>query len=183
MSSITKSMPSFLSGSSQEDDEAITFADCAAYLVCTEESVSNVSDRLPDGQEMDITKFRPNIVVSGAENSWDEDFWGEIQIGGSEGPKIVLTSNCARCKSINIDFATGQPGEGATGEILKRMQSDRRVDQGDKYSPIFGRYGFLIRDGGDVGREIKIGDEVGVTRRNVERTTFGELDSSFWDGY
>jgi uncharacterized protein YcbX len=129
---------------------------------------------------MDITKFRPNIVVASSNKRWDEDLWGEIALGPSSPEpyaKTILTSNCPRCISINIDFATGKPGEGATGEVLKQMQRDRRADKGSKYSPIFGRYGFLVTEGGSVvgdGREIKVGDEVAVTRRNGERTTFGK---------
>jgi uncharacterized protein YcbX len=183
MSSITKSLTSFISSDTtgqESADESITFADVAAYLVCTTESLHSVSARLPPDSPMDIEKFRPNIVLSGAPAAWDEDFWAEIQIGGPGGPKLVLTSNCARCKSINIDFSTGAPGEGATGEVLKRMQSDRRIDKGSKYSPIFGRYGFLVReDGGEGGREIRVGDEVGVTRRNGEHTTFGKFVYSY----
>jgi len=52
------------------------------------------------------------------------------------------------------------------------MMKDRRVDQGMKYSPVFGRYGFLAQ--GEQGGTVKVGDEVNVTRKNEERTTFGE---------
>ncbi|KAL2044099.1 hypothetical protein ABVK25_012475 [Lepraria finkii] len=64
--------------------EGITFADLASYLIITEESLQNVSARLPDGVEMDRTKFRPNIVVSGAGAAWEEDFWegGALPRGG-----------------------------------------------------------------------------------------------------
>jgi uncharacterized protein YcbX len=181
ISSITKSIP-FFNGPREEDEEDynITFADCASYLIVTEESLISVSERL-EGSEIDITKFRPNIVLSGSTSAWDEDFWGEIEICPSSSPesgaRIVLTSNCARCKSINIDYGTGAPGTGPAGEVLKRLQSDRRVDKGSNYSPIFGRYGFLVKEGGKAvgeGVEIKIGDEVKVTRRNRERTTFGK---------
>jgi uncharacterized protein YcbX len=133
LSSITSTV---LGSSSTEDkenqDRKIAFQDCAAFLVVTEDSLKAVSDRLPEGEEMDITKFRPNIVLSGAEKAWDEDFWAEVQVGNGDSDgdvKIELQHNCIRCKSINIDFETGKPGTGKAGEVLKLMQKDRRVDK------------------------------------------------------
>lgn len=119
---------------------------------------------------MDISKFRPNIIVSGAEKPWDEDFWGELTIAGST--KIDCVHNCGRCKSINISYETGAPGTDAQGDALKSLQKDRRVDPGMKYSPIFGRYSFLQE--ASEGNVVRVGDVVEVSKRNEERTVFGE---------
>jgi uncharacterized protein YcbX len=132
LSSVASYVPTLgLSSENKEnEDRKIAFQDCAAFLVVTEESLKAVSAKLPEGEEMDITKFRPNIVLSGADKAWDEDFWAEVQIGPEDdGIKIELQHNCIRCKSINIDFKTGKPGTGKAGEVLKLMQSDRRVDK------------------------------------------------------
>lgn len=79
-----------------------------------------------------------------------------------------------RCTSLNVDYDTGKPGEGAKGEVLKALQKDRRVDPGHKYSPVFGRYGFLQRGEDGVVKDavLSVGDKVEVTKRNVERTVF-----------
>ncbi|EQL35980.1 hypothetical protein BDFG_02568 [Blastomyces dermatitidis ATCC 26199] len=150
------------------DDEWITFADMAAYLVVSETSLGDVSSRLPEGETMDVTKFRPNIVLSGAPEAYEEDFWGEVMV--KDDIRFILTANCARCVSINVDYDTGAPGSGESGTMLKKLMRDRRVDQGNKYSPIFGRYGFI--DKGSDGLYIGVGDEVVVSKRNEERTTF-----------
>jgi len=165
-SSVTSYIPSF--GATEEnEDRRIAFQDCAAYLVVTEESLQDISARLPEGEEMDITKFRPNIVLSGADAAWDEDFWAEIQT--TSKIRIQLQHNCIRCRSINIDFSTGKPGTGEAGQMLKLMQKDRRVDTLKKYSPVFGRYGFLA---GKNGGEVEVGDVVEVSKRNDKRTGF-----------
>jgi uncharacterized protein YcbX len=151
--------------------KGITFSDCAPLLVTTEASLEDLHARLAGDEKMDMTKFRPNIVLDG-EDKWDEDFWAELSIGER---KILLTANCVRCQSINIDYATGRPGKGESGTMLKKMMKDRRVDKGVKFSPVFGRYAFLER--GSEG-PIGIGDEVVVSKRNAERTVFGEFSLS-----
>ena len=152
-------------GGAEADPHRLTFTCVAAYLITTEASVDDVSGRLPPGEEMEMRKFRPNIVVDG-EGPYDEDFWGEIEVGGGGGgARFVLTGNCGRCLSINVDYNTGRPGTGESGNVLRKLMKDRRVDLGNKWSPVFGRYGFLI----DEEADIQVGDEVTVTKRMQER--------------
>ncbi|KAL7950197.1 MOSC domain-containing protein [Trichoderma barbatum] len=141
----------------------LTFSDVAAYLVVTEKSLGNVNARLSSGS-VDIVKFRPNIVVDG-EGEFDEDFWAELSIGGR--PTLAMTKLCNRCTSLNVDYDTGRFGEGEKGMLLKKLMSDRRVDAGSKWSPVFGKYGFLVNDLDGV--DVSVGDEVAVTKRTTER--------------
>jgi uncharacterized protein YcbX len=158
----------------EDDDGVIAFNDCAPYLVITESSLTDVTKRLPEGVEMDVTKFRANILLKTSDCAWAEDFWGEL-IFGKEGARILLTANCGRCMSLNVDYNTGESGTGRDGGVLKLLQKDRRVDQGMKYSPIFGRYGFASK--GSEGLVLRVGDEVIVSRKNEERTRFCEFFS------
>ena len=182
LSSITASVPSLVA-SKDVKEEGLSFADVAAYLVVTEESLRDVYSRLEDGTKMYVTKFRPNIVLSGAGEAYEEDYWGSITINASttkanrKVTDIVLTQNCGRCVSINVDYSTGKPGTGEAN-VLKKLMKDRRVDKGNKYSPIFGRYGFLNATG--AGQAIEVGDEVTVTKTNKERTTFGKSSSNHY---
>ncbi|KAF2426227.1 MOSC domain-containing protein [Tothia fuscella] len=172
LSSITSIIPSI--GAAEPKKEEITFADCAPYLVVTQESCDDISARLLTAETMDITKYRPNIVLSGADEPWEEDYWAEIKVGSTDDYiTLSLQKNCVRCVSINVDYSTGDFGTGESGKALKLMSKDRRVDASkgkSKYSPVFGRYGFLTPSG--QGREIGVGDEVVVTKRNKERTAF-----------
>ncbi|ORY07546.1 MOSC domain-domain-containing protein [Clohesyomyces aquaticus] len=147
--------------------EKITFSDCSPYLITSKTSLADVSARLPEGEEMDMTKFRPNIVVEGADQAWEEDYWGKISMNDAE---FTCAHNCVRCSSINVDYATGKPAEGEAGSVLKKLQRDRRIDAGAKWSPVFGRYSFLnVKHGHLV---LKVGNEVNVTQVNPERTIF-----------
>lgn len=158
-------------------EDGITYADLAAFLVANYKSHVEVARRVQT--DLDVEKFRPNIVVDGDDEecaAWSEDHWGEISIGPEErGTRIAFTANCPRCASLNVDYNTGKMGEGPEGQVLKSLQSDRRVDPGFKYSPIFGRYGFLSQKNGlrpDKPITISVGDEVQITKRNDKRTHF-----------
>jgi uncharacterized protein YcbX len=181
---IRKSISSIWGAGIPEVREGITFADIAPFLVVSTTSLDQVSSMLPEHQQMDITKFRPNIIVSGSPTAYDEDFWGELSIGNPQlfpeekpAASILLTQNCARCQSINVNYKTGKPGEDERGKVLKKLMKDRRVDSGTKYSPVFGRYGFASPE--SAGRTVRIGDKVEIIKRNVQRTTFGEYHISF----
>ncbi len=179
ITSTATSLLSTVTGKEQHEgiDQGISFADVAPYLVISTRSWENAQRRV-EGEELDIGKFRPNIIVEGADDEYEEDYWAELEIGGS-GAKIILTQNCARCNSLNVDYRTGKVAEGESGKILKKLQSDRRVDPGAKWSPVFGRYGFLARTPeGKEAPAIGVGDEVNVVRRNKERTAFGKFSSS-----
>lgn len=178
--SLLSSLTSMITGHGATDDVSVLkFTDVAPYLIVSSKSMDDVLSRLPAGEHdtFDITKFRPNLIVSGAEKPWAEDYWAELSIhsqgqGQIEPVRIECEHNCGRCRSINIDYATGAQGKGEAGSMLKKLMSDRRVDQGTKWSPIFGRYSFLHP--GSEGREVRVGDVVEVSRRNEGHTAFGE---------
>ncbi|KAM0231278.1 hypothetical protein ACHAPO_008661 [Fusarium lateritium] len=150
------------------EPERLTFSDLAHYLVVTEESNSELSSRLKEGYSMDITKFRPNIVLRGASGPFAEDYWGGLSFSG--GVRMALTANCFRCQSITVDYETGKTATDERGMVWKKLNKDRRVDKGAKYSPVFGRYGFCYGD--DANQSLSIGERVDVTKVNKQRTTF-----------
>ncbi|KAI0815809.1 hypothetical protein GGR55DRAFT_363648 [Xylaria sp. FL0064] len=199
LSSISAHIPGLGSGSEEKEEkrsDQLTFNECAPFLVASKASLRDVSKRLPEGEEMDMRRFRPNIVVDedpqnpdkeGALAAWEEDYWAELAVKRSEAGRehrLALTANCGRCISINIDYETGRPSEGEPGIVLKKLMADRRVDEGNKWTPIFGRYAFLApkqeeeEDGSeDDGVEIAVGDEIHVTKRLDYR------DSWAWPKY
>lgn len=183
LSTLTNYVPGFGERSKAEDEneEILTFADCASYMVVNEMSVKQVASRFPQGQGVEVTRFRPNLVVGGAESAWEEDFWSELDVAvdGDDGRgsvQLILTSNCIRCRSLDVDFETGGFHKTDDGIVYKKLNKDRRVDKGAKFKPVFGRYGFLKED---VVARIKVGDKVGVSKKAPERTVFGKSRTQF----
>ncbi|KAF4126648.1 MOSC N-terminal beta barrel domain [Geosmithia morbida] len=173
-----------------KEPEWLRFSDCAPYLVTTEASLADVSARMARGQQdVDMVKFRPNIVVDG-DSPFDEDYWAELSVRGR--PALSMSKMCGRCTSLNVDYDAGRPALGEQGTLLKKLMPDRRVDPGAAYTPVFGRYAFLSDQlasdtlllrrsegetpGSDAGDgdaagdlRISVGDSVAVTRRNDAR--------------
>ncbi|ORY62968.1 MOSC domain-containing protein [Pseudomassariella vexata] len=175
------SMASYVTGSQGEQEPAddwLHFNECAPFLITTEASLDDVSSRLPEGESMDMMRFRPNVVVDGIDK-WDEDWWSELHIGDNKR-KLQVTENCGRCMSINIDYDKGRTADGEAGNVLKKLMADRRVDAGNKWSPVFGRYAFLVAGDAEDGNattttlvaNVAVGDEVTVTRRSDERSVW-----------
>jgi uncharacterized protein YcbX len=172
------SLTSYITSPQESDGDSsawLSFSDAAPLMVASEQSLQDVRDRLLNGQPVEMYKFRPNIVVDGADEvAWAEDFWAELAIGPNESPQrstLQVTGNCVRCLSLNVDYQTGKPAEGELGNVLKRLMKDRRVDTGSKWSPVFGRYAFLDSRHTE-GITVSVGDSVEVTRRNTERSVW-----------
>lgn len=77
--------------------EEVSFADGYPYLVVSTGSLQALGEQRE--QELDIRRFRPNIVVENKE-AFAEDHWQEISIGGES---FRLPKACARCVVITID--------------------------------------------------------------------------------
>lgn len=81
--------------------DTVGFADGFPTLVTSKESLDQFNANLESN--IDMRRFRPNIVVSGCD-AFDEDNWKAIQIGNIE---FKLVKPCSRCiiPSINPDTA------------------------------------------------------------------------------
>ena len=103
-------------------EDHVSFADGFPLLITSRASLDDLNSRLAIALPMD--RFRPNIVVEGAE-PWDEDAWTHIRVGGAEfaAPKL-----CARCAVTTIDQQTGVRSEDR--EPLRTLQTFRRNDKG-----------------------------------------------------
>ena len=172
------SVTSYISSAPPSSDPQpwLTFTDVSPLLVTSEASLQSVNSLLLRDQPMEMYKFRPNLVVDGeGEDAWAEDYWGELALTTSlSGAKhsILLTANCGRCTSLNVDYQTGKQAEGELGTVLKKLMRDRRVDTGAKWNPIFGRYATIAGVEDSPAVLISVGDEVKVVQRIAERTVF-----------
>ncbi len=124
-------------------DHAVDYSDSSQYLLMSESSVDDLSRRV--GHEIEMLRFRPNIVVSGAD-AYAEDEWKDLSIGDQQ---FQINKSCARCKITTLDPATGVQGLEPLATLSQYRRRHRKI--------WMGRYMNLVSPAGSV---IKIGDKL-----------------------
>jgi uncharacterized protein YcbX len=132
-------------------DDQVSLADGFPALLISEESLTDLNSRLE--QPLPMNRFRPNIVVRGAQFAYEEDTWAEIRIGEVS---FSVVKACARCIVTTTDQNTALRGP----EPLATLATYRRVERG----VLFGQ-NLIHRAPG----QITLGDRVHIVRRRCER--------------
>lgn len=131
----------------------VSFADGFPLLVTSEASLAALQPHFPDGEDVAMTRFRPNIVLSGVE-AFEEDVLYRIKIGGVV---LRLMKPCTRCKITTI---TQETGAAASNEPLKTLTKLRRGKSDDLAGVFFGQNAVIEQTG-----MIRAGDAVEVLER------------------
>ncbi|MRI00043.1 MOSC domain-containing protein [Kriegella sp. EG-1] len=84
------------------DSTEISFNDCYPIHLISKESVASLNENLK--KPVALSRFRPNIIVSGAD-AFQEEHWSTISIGECE---FKVVANTKRCTLITINPATGK---------------------------------------------------------------------------
>lgn len=87
---------------------AVALTDGFPILLANQASLDELNRRLvaKGESEIDMSRFRPNIVVSGsALQPFEEDYWKTIAINGVV---FHIVKSCPRCKQSCTDQVTGQ---------------------------------------------------------------------------
>jgi uncharacterized protein YcbX len=130
-------------------EDRVSFADGYPVLLANAASLADLNDRIAESGSLEgplpMTRFRPNVVISGAP-AWVEDAWtgGRVRIGAVT---FRVPKPCDRCVVTTTDQETGERGR----EPLRTLARFRNVDQGLLFATN------LIPD--NLG-EIAVGDEV-----------------------
>ncbi|WP_165432088.1 YcbX family protein [Atlantibacter hermannii] len=138
----------------RHQDVPLSFADGYPFLLTNDASLRDLQQRCP--ASVNMTQFRPNIVISGAQ-AWEEDTWEVIRIGGVT---FDVAKPCSRCV-----FTTVSPERGRkhpSGEPLATLQTFRSAqDNGDVD---FGQ-NLIARESGI----IHVGDELEILKTKPAR--------------
>lgn len=99
--------------------DIVSFADGFPVLLASTASLRELERRA--GRPFAMTRFRPNIVVSGGE-PFEEETWNRLSI---DGVGFRVAKPCERCVVTTIDPETGETGK----EPLRTLATFRK--QGD----------------------------------------------------
>lgn len=127
----------------ESDSYRTGFSDGFPILIIGEKSLDDLNDKLQN--KIQMNRFRPNIVFSGG-NAFDEDNFGEIEIGSS---KMKVVKPCSRCVMTTIDQHTSSRGN----EPLQTLSTYRKTNN----KIHFGQNVLVVSVG-----EIKVGDEIRI---------------------
>ncbi|ORX97111.1 hypothetical protein BCR34DRAFT_578157 [Clohesyomyces aquaticus] len=147
-------------------DASTCFADLMPVLVGCENSIAELNERLKKADDLtiDITRFRPNILVKGHE-PWSEDRWKSVRLTPSVGAAawklgmdslgLDVVARCARCHVPNVDTETGEEHKRQPWDTLMKY---RRIDPGITFKPCFGMLCVPRVKGGkiDVGMQLEV---------------------------
>lgn len=129
-------------------DDIVSFADGYPFLVISENSLNDLNNKLEE--PLPMNRFRPNLVVSGADAFAEHD-WRKFSVGENI---FYGVKPCKRCVITTIDQTSGE----FTGkEPLKTLATYRDVPGG----VIFGENLLSANPGGT----IRVGDEVTVMEK------------------
>lgn len=120
--------------------DIVSFADGYPCLVISEASLSDLNARSPE--PLTMTRFRPNLVISGCE-PYAEDGFERLRVGEVD---FRAVKRCDRCVVTTVDPSTGERGR----EPLRTL-AQYRLEDGKVW---FGMN--LIHDGPGV---LRVGDE------------------------
>ena len=124
----------------------VSFADGFPFLVTSQSSLDDLNRRMP--WPVDMRRFRPNVVVEGAAEPWQEDHWQTLLLGTVP---VNLVKPCSRCIMTTVNPDTGE--RSPDGHPLKMLSGFRRTPDGI----IFGANGVHLDTG-----TLRVGDPVTV---------------------
>ena len=101
-------------------EDQVGFADAYPLLIGNEASLAELNTRLDE--PLPMRRFRPNIVVAGAE-AYAEDSWSRVRVGEVE---IAVVKPCARCAITTVNPDTGMKGK----EPLTTLAKYRKAEGG-----------------------------------------------------
>ncbi len=104
------------------------YADVLPYHLLSDASVAALNERLEENgvnMEVEQSRFRPNIYVSGVSKAFAEDEWTHIRIGdgGPDSSVFRVSKLCPRCVFVLIDPETGEKDR--RQEPLKTLRTFR----------------------------------------------------------
>lgn len=129
------------------------FSDGAPYLCANQASLAALNQHLVEVNtpEVDMLRFRPNVVFSGLPAFAEHEFQS---LRAANGDAVLgLKDHCQRCSVITVDQATGiaSPSQHPFGALAQLNSMP-----GKPKAPVFGVNTVLVAGG---GREIRCGDQ------------------------
>jgi len=133
-----------------EGDHVFGFADGFPLLIANQASLDDLNARLIARGESPVPmdRFRPNIVIEGEWEAFDEDVTALVSI---DDVRLAFVKPCTRCPMPNVDQLTGERYE----EPGRTLATYRQLEIG----VVFGQNAIVSTK---EGSRLRVGDEVDI---------------------
>jgi uncharacterized protein YcbX len=134
----------------------VSLADGFPILLVCEASLTEVNRRLQLANKptIEMSQFRPNIIVRGTAQPFEEDYWQTIQIGSVV---LHLVKACPRCKQSCTNQTSGEVSD----EPVTTLKEFRALDPTHPSDVFFGQ-NVVFDNTSMVGQSIHLDDKVTV---------------------
>jgi len=103
------------------ENQLVSYADGFPFLLASMESLALLNSKIPSSvKPLPMRRFRPNFIVAGLDDAFDEDSWSKIRIGDTV---FRVVKHCTRCKVTTVD---PEEGEFAGEEPIKTLKTFRK---------------------------------------------------------
>ncbi|MCB1626182.1 MAG: MOSC domain-containing protein [Xanthomonadales bacterium] len=134
----------------------VSFADGLPLLAISTRSLQVLSSWV--GRDLDLRRFRPNLVIDGLEQPFVEDRWSVLRIGGI-GLRMVRP--CSRCIFTTVDPDSGE--RDVDREPLSTLEQRRMLAEGACFGVNLMPWPAADRSAG----ELAIGDRIEVLEQSL----------------
>lgn len=104
-----------------DEFDRTAFSDGFPVLLISQASLDDLNSRMDE--VIPMSRFRPNIVVSGCE-PFAEDEWKRLKIGDL---LLRVVKPCSRCIIPSIDIATAERGKEPTRTLISYRKRDKKI--------------------------------------------------------
>ncbi len=113
-------------------DEPLSLADAGPLLLTSTTSLAQLNDWIGAG-DLEMARFRPNVVVDGIGEAFAEDGWRRLRIGDVP---YRFAEHCDRCVVTTIDPQTLQHGKEPIRTLAQRRKWDGKTWFGIRIVPL-----------------------------------------------
>jgi uncharacterized protein YcbX len=114
------------------DGDSLTLADAGPLLLTTTSSLQQLNAWMEPPGNIEMARFRPNVIVDGVPEPFEEDRWRRLRIGGAE---FRFAEICDRCVMTTLDPQTLLGGKEPLRTLAKHRQWDHKTWFGIRLIP------------------------------------------------
>jgi uncharacterized protein YcbX len=115
-----------------KEGDSLSLADAGPLLLTTTKSLQQLNDWIGDGQ-LEMARFRPNVVVDGVPEPFEEDRWRTIRIGDA---LFRFAEICDRCVMTTLDPVTLAGSKEPLRTLARYRQWDHKTWFGIRIVPV-----------------------------------------------